>query len=335
MKKNTRIPVSIVIPMRNASTTVLETLKTVVKQKYPIKEIIVVDNVSKDNSREIVSGFAKKTKIPLKLIKQDKDRGISVSYNRGTKLARSPYVAFLMSDSSLPSENELEKLIEPLKNPEVVASYSTSVLPGFVWNTYNFWEKYHAARMVDNKSSLMVLKFDCVKRDTFLKIGGFDEQNFGGDGAIGGEDADITARLQKMGKIVRSKADSLHLHYMASDYTLFNMMKSRKMYARSYGRFLRKSAHENLKASLIFLVKPFLAILPFIPGIYNIGLPIMFIYSFLYSKKMFITKSTLFDPRIILIPILNILLLYYETFWLLQAFLSFKQSNHSLAIRKT
>lgn len=327
INKNIHIPVSVVIPMRNASTTVSETLKTIVKQKYPIREIIVVDNVSKDNSREIVMNFAKTTKIPIKLVRQDKDRGISSSYNRGTKLAKSPYVVFLTSDCSLPTDKELEKLTEPLINPNVVATYSTCVLPLSVWKDYNFWEKFFSARMVGNITSGMVLKFDCVKRSLFLSIGGFDEINFGGDGAIGGEDADLTTRLRKIGQIVRSKANSLHLHYMANDYTLKNMMRSRKMYSRSYGRYLRKSPLASPTASLTFLTRPALAVLPFVPQVNLIGSLLVLLYAFLYSSKMFTTKKTLFDPRIILIPFLNIFFLYFELFWLTKAFFSYKKRN--------
>lgn len=326
MKKNTYIPVSVIIAMRNASTTVLETLKTITKQKYPIREIIVVDNVSKDNSRELVHDFAKKSKIPIRLLLQKQDKGVSSSYNLGTKTAKSELVVFLSSDSSLPSDHELEKLVKPILNdPKVVASYATTVLPGFVWDTYNFWEKYHAARMVDSKSSLMVTKFDCIKKEVFLKIGGFDERNFGGDGDIGGEDADLNMRLRNAGKIIRSEANSLHLHYMANDYTLANMAKSRKMYSRSYGMFVRKSALLAPKASLTFLIRPALAILPFVPGFSSLGIALLLLYSIAYSKKMFTTASTLFDPRILLIPLLNIYFLYFELFWFVNAFLSYKK----------
>ncbi len=325
-EKKSLIDVSVIIPMRNASTTVLETLNTIVKQTYPIREIIVIDNVSKDNSREIVLGFAKKCKIPIELIRQKKDKGVSSSYNLGVRLAKSEYVVFLTSDCSLLTEHELEELVEPLRNdPLVVASYSTSVLPGYVWDTYNFWEKYHAARMVDNRSSLMVLKFDCVRRAAFLKIGGFDEVNFGGDGAIGGEDADLNNRLRNEGKIVRSNANSLHLHYMADDYTLLNMARSRKMYARSYGRYLRKNPFVSPFASVVFLARPALAILPIMPFINRAGIIVLVLYAFFYSKKMFTTLATLADPKILLIPILNILFLYYETYWMARAFFSYRK----------
>lgn len=319
-------PVSVIIPMRNASTTLLETLNTIVKQAYPIREIIVIDNVSKDNSREIVLSFIKKSKIPMRLLLQKKDKGVSSSYNWGTKVAKSDLVVFLTSDCSLPTTGELTKLTEPLrKDPTVVATYSTCVLPEFVWNTYNFWEKYHTARMVGNESSAMVLKFDCVRRKSFLNIGGFDEINFGGDGDIAGEDAELSTRLGKEGKIVPSKARSLHIHYRGDDYNLKHRIKSRKISARSYGRFLRKSAFLSPIGAFPFTVAPTLAILPFVPYFHTIGIALVVLYSFWYSEKMFTTKSTLTDPRILTIPLLNILFLYYELFWTVEAFFTVKK----------
>ncbi len=137
---------------------------------------------------------------------------------------------------------------------------------------------------------------------------------------MGGEDAELSTRLKNEGKIVRSQARSIHLHYMAKDYNLLKMMKSRKMSARSYGRFLRKSALLAPRGSLTFLIRPALAILPLIPGFQLPSLLLMVAYTFLYSQKMFTSPATRSDPRIILIPILNIFFLYYELFWMLEAF---------------
>ncbi len=326
MRKNSkdiRTPVTVVIPMRNAATTVGDTLQSVINQKYPILEIIVVDNVSKDNSRDIVRDFAKKSPVKIRLLVQDKDKGVSASYNRGVKDAKTTFVIFLTSDCSLPSDIEVKKLVQPLlQDSSVVASYSTCVLPGFIWETYNFWEKFFSARMVDNTSSGMVLKFDCIRKSSFLSIDGFDEVNFGGDTFIGGEDADLTVRLRKIGKIIRSKARSLHLHYRGSDYSLFHMMKSRKMYARSQGRFLRKYGFSVKDAWSAFLPRPIVAIL----GLSIVGLPLLFAYAFLYTPKMFTTRETLLNPRIIFIPFLNIFFLYFELYWMKKAFLSYKKA---------
>ncbi|MBI3559658.1 hypothetical protein HY087_00830, partial [Candidatus Gottesmanbacteria bacterium] len=242
--------------------------------------------------------------------------------------ATSPFVVLMSSDISLPTEQELAKLVAPLlRSSTVGATYSICNLPLFIWDKYNFWEKYHAARMVENYSSLMVLKFDCVRREAFLSVGGFDEVNFGGDNRIGGEDADLTNRLKHHWRIVRSNARSYHLHYVAQDYSLTNMMQSKKMYARSYGRFLRKSPLKDVQATVIFLVKPMLAFLPFIPYFNLLGLVVLIIFSFVYTKKMFFTPITLLDPKILLIPVLNIFFVYFETFWIFQAFLSYKGST--------
>lgn len=323
-KKNTQHSVSVVVPMRNASSTIERCLSSLVSQSYPIKEILVIDNLSKDNSRELVSKFIKRTNVPIRLFAQKKDQGVAASYNYGTRLATSPLVVFMTSDSVLPTSTELGKLVQPLiHDAGVGAAYSTSVLPKFVWDAYNFWEKYFAARMVENYSSLMVLKFDCVRRSAFLEIGGFDVDNFG-DEAMGGEDADLSNRLNKNWKIVRSSARSYHLHYLAPDYSLRHMMMSRKMYARSYGRFLRKSPLKDKKATLIFLVKPLLATLPFIPGLTGVGILLLLLYSFIYTRILFMNYKTLVDPRIITIPALNIFFIYYETYWLVQAFFSGK-----------
>ncbi len=337
MSKKTakRFPVSVVVPMRNAATTVERCIQSLQKQVYPIHEIIVVDNVSKDNSRTIVEGMAKSSRIPIRLLRQPSDRSLAGSYNRGVKAAHSPIVVFMTSDSALPTRNELTKLIQTLvHNPGAVAAYSTSFLPRFIWEKYNFWEKYYAARMVDNRSSLMILKFDCVRRDIFLKIGGFDEVNFGGEGSIGGEDAELTTRLNREGEILRSDAISLHLHYMAPDYSFRQVLKSRKMFARSYGRFLRKSAFLNIRTSILFLVRPILAILPFIPSFYVTGTVLLVLYAFLYTKEMFLAKSTLRDIKIVLIPFLNICLLYYELLWMIEAFFSGGKRIKAMSLKK-
>ena len=42
--------VSIVMPMRNASTTVFSALESIEKQEYPVREVLLFDNASSDNS---------------------------------------------------------------------------------------------------------------------------------------------------------------------------------------------------------------------------------------------------------------------------------------------
>ncbi len=108
------------------------------------------------------------------------------------------------------------------------------------------------------------------------------------------------------------------------------------MLARTYGRLLRvqgrslplsskgKGLHIPL-GFLLFLVKPTLALLPFIPHITPFGVGLLFIYAFFNAKTLYTTSSTLKDPRIVLVPFIDIFLVYYETFWMIQAFLFIKK----------
>lgn len=323
--KNALESVSVVMSMRNASTTLLYALESITKQKYPIEEIIVVDNVSKDNSRELVLQFAKKSKIPIQLLKQKEDGGVSTSYNRGGNIAKSPLIVFMSSDATLPTGNELKKLTDPFREDSlVVATYSRNTLPSFVWNKYNFWQKFYSSRQVDSTRSGFVLKFDCVRRDIFLKIKGLDE-NFFGDDAVGGEDADISLRLRREGKVIHSNARSYHLHYMGNDYGLSRILHSKKIYARDYGRVVKKELRIFPLEASVFLVKPIISVLPFIPNFHLIGVAVLIIYALLISKRMFLTYSTLINPRIILVPFLDIFFLYYEDFWMMQAIFSKKK----------
>lgn len=319
--KNDMLSVSVVIPTRNAATTVLTALKSLVIQTYPIKEIFVVDNVSKDDSREKVLQFAKTSRIPIRLIRQTRDKGVSSSYNLGTRNSKSDIIAFMMSDCMLPTKHELKKLIEPLaRDKNVIATFPTAILPREIWNNYNFWQKFYMVSDLDNNRPLMNAKFDCIKRDIFMKIGGYDEKNFGGDSNIGGEDAELSVRLRRKGIVAASSAKIIHLHYMGSNYSIRDLLKSRKLYARTYGRLLRKRGHLFPLEAIVFLIKPGVVILPFLPFFHMIGLVLLCLYAFFHTLKMFTSKLTLSNPRIVLVPFLNIFLLYFDTFWMIEAF---------------
>ncbi len=349
MKKNDKkgeimLPVSVVVPMRNSTTTVLITLRSILEQKYPVEKIIIVDNASLDDSVEKVQNFASKSRIPIQIVKNKENKGVGASYNLGVKKATSPIVVLMHSDSSIPTNKELEKLVKPLCNDEnTVASYSYNILPQKVWETFNFWQKLQQARVVGKENPGMNGKFDSVKLKTFLKIGGFDEILFSGKYGFGGEDADLYFKLEKEGKVVLSDARVIHLHYLGGNYTLFDWIKNRKLRARTYGRLIR-TRRGNLPLStkgeglfipfgvLVFLVKPMLAITPFLPNLGGIGLLLLTLYAFLNSKKMYTSSSTLKNPRIILLPFIEIFMVYYETFWMIEAFIFVKKGYNRVII---
>lgn len=86
--------VSVIIPCYNYGKYLGECIESVLNQTYKVHEIIVVDDESNDNTKEIAS------KYPVKYIWQ-KNKGLSGARNTGIKEATGEYIMCLDSDDKL------------------------------------------------------------------------------------------------------------------------------------------------------------------------------------------------------------------------------------------
>ena len=96
---------SIIIPTYNREKHILKTLDSVFNQKYSKYEIIVVDNCSTDNTRQLLQPLIDENKIQF--IQHDKNYERAKSRNTGMNIAKGDFVTFLDSDD-LMYENNLE-----------------------------------------------------------------------------------------------------------------------------------------------------------------------------------------------------------------------------------
>jgi len=92
--------VSIIIPLYNAETYILETLESVKNQTYQNIELIVVDNASTDSSLLLVRRFmSAHPESNIKIIECEVNSGGPAKpRNLGIDLAEGDYIAFLDSD---------------------------------------------------------------------------------------------------------------------------------------------------------------------------------------------------------------------------------------------
>ncbi len=105
--------VSIITPVYNAERFVAETIKSVQAQTYTNWEMILVDDVSSDNSEKIIKEFQEKDN-RIKYIKLKENSGAAVARNTAIENARGRYIAFLDSDD-LWKSNKLETQINFMK----------------------------------------------------------------------------------------------------------------------------------------------------------------------------------------------------------------------------
>lgn len=88
--------VSIVTPMHNASAYITNTIQSVLLQTFTDWEMIIVDDLSTDDSVKIVENYLNDPRI--KLIQQKVNSGPAVARNVAIDLAQGDYIAFLDSD---------------------------------------------------------------------------------------------------------------------------------------------------------------------------------------------------------------------------------------------
>lgn len=99
MKSKEKLPlVSIIIPLYNAESFIIETLESVKRQSYGNYEVIIVDNVSTDNGCDIVKEFIADLD-GFQLLQTDANSGGPAHpRNVGIEHSRGQYIAFLDSD---------------------------------------------------------------------------------------------------------------------------------------------------------------------------------------------------------------------------------------------
>lgn len=121
--------VSVIIPMYNSSKTIKDTIYSAIKQTYSNIEIIVINDGSTDNGKEIVEKIIiENPSFNLKLINQS-NKGVSSARNLGLKNARGRYIAFLDADDKW-CEDKLFKQVEYMDNNPDVALTGTLITNG-------------------------------------------------------------------------------------------------------------------------------------------------------------------------------------------------------------
>jgi glycosyltransferase involved in cell wall biosynthesis len=99
--------VSILIPAYNAENFISQTIKSAINQTYSNKEIIIVDDGSKDNTFEIAKRFQSKE---VKVIRQQ-NTGACGARNKAFSLAQGDYIQWLDADDLI-DPNKISKQLQ-------------------------------------------------------------------------------------------------------------------------------------------------------------------------------------------------------------------------------
>lgn len=319
-----KLNVSVIIPLYNGEKTIANTLDSLFRQEADFNEVIVINNGSSDSSLNIVHRWLQNKrhyKSRIKIIDHKNPIGLSRAYNEGIKLSNGDLVITLHQDVVL-----LENCIKTITNPfcqsdaeNVVATTHIVVYPYGVWNNYNFWGKVYFARFVGKEFFGLDGKFDCFRKEVLLRIGGFDEEHF----HSAGEDGDIVFRLKSAGKILQTDAKIIHIHNVTNDFGPKDIIFKQKQYSEAWGVLLRLGRIKGLSNLARTFFREILLFLLLIPYVNMIATVLIIFYSFFYTRVLFTKKYK--DSRLLLVPILNVYLLFVSLFYSCRGFINGKQ----------
>lgn len=199
---------SVIIPVYNKANTIKTSIDSVLAQTVKDFEIVVVDDGSTDNIKEVLSSYS-----GLQVFHKE-NGGVSVARNMGIEKARGEYICFLDADDEW-KENHLETLLFLIEKYPNTGYYFTSHITITVDGEKHFSSdalyKYNDDFECDNLLNLLnntsygIIHTNsiCVKKSILVDDNIYFEPNI----KIG-EDTDVWYRLALKHSVAISKKET-------------------------------------------------------------------------------------------------------------------------------
>lgn len=181
---------SVVIPLYNKQNYIAGTLQSVLAQTFTDFEIIIINDVSTDNSLAVAQKFSDSR---IKIIKHPLNKGLSASRNTGIKNAEASFVAFLDADDIWKPQflEKIHELTLSFPNVDLFGTKYEEIYPGDIIIEHTFkidtgiienFFRQNLKQPIYCPSSL------CVRKNAFQKTGFYNEK------ITLGEDVDFNIR---------------------------------------------------------------------------------------------------------------------------------------------
>ncbi len=199
--------VSIIIPCFNYGRYIGECIESVLNQTYPIHEIIVVDDESTDNTKEVVESFSTRhvpqQLCPIHYIWQ-KNKGLAGARNTGIKAATGEYIQCIDADDKM-TPAAVEEHVKLMRDDMTIAQCALM----------EFGDR-HVVMIPNFPTSLeRILKSNTIycnamfAKKVWEAVGGYDE---GETMRLGREDHEFWVRCLDYGCVVNA-SDFIALRY--------------------------------------------------------------------------------------------------------------------------
>ena len=216
---NSKELVSVIIPTFNSAYTLKPCLKSIKKQSYNPIEIIIVDNFSKDKTREIAKEFNAK----IFEIKTERAK----ARNAGIKQANGMYIFSLDSDMELEIDviKECVSKINSIDNAGGVIIPEISVGKSFWVKVRNFERSFYSDTKIESARFF--------KKEILEDLGGYEED------IVFFEESTLPQKIERNGFRIDLRITSHILHH-EENFNFFKWLKKKFYYAQKIGPYLKK-----------------------------------------------------------------------------------------------
>ncbi len=197
--------ISYIVPAFNSEKTIEECINSILLQDNK-KEIIVIDNGSRDDTIRILNRLSKKH--PEIKILTERKRGPAAARNRGLEAAKGDYIVFVDSDVILP-QGWAKKAMEKLKNNADVIGVggpARNASKGTIAELFDPLFLYYMTGAESYVTSLATM--NAMFKGNFIKNERFDED------LVTSEDPELSFRLRRKGHklLVSKELEVMHNH---------------------------------------------------------------------------------------------------------------------------
>jgi glycosyltransferase involved in cell wall biosynthesis len=228
--------VSIIIPTSNSGETVEECLRSVQGQNYPLYEVIIVDNLSNDDTLKTAREFG--AKIIQQKCNPAQDRNIGVANSTGK------YAFFLDSDQFL-SPSVIEKCVRKCESGKIGMVRVREVFIGrtFWSSCLALWKNHYekVEQSYEANENLIHGEPRFFTREQISRVGLIDET------LLWGENYDLYEKLRKMGVKEALCGSSL---YHCEPVSLRKIVTKNLHYGRSMPIFLKQTKKQIIPSLL-------------------------------------------------------------------------------------
>lgn len=252
------VVISIIIPCFNAEKFIRGCLDSILQSRFGNFEVVVVDDDSKDKSREILKNYERLPQIRIFYL--DKNQGPAKARNLGVKNSSGKYILFLDADTEIET-NCLEAVVDKLERDQKVGALQTKLMRGkgrkidAAGHSLSFFGFPYEIGVGEDESAhnRETVIFGArsagmgIRKDLFLKIGGFDEDYF-----IYGEETDLSWRVWLAGHEVHYFPKAKVYHFQKS--TLSEKTKYRIFYEGAKNN--TSNILKNAPLSILFWMLP-------------------------------------------------------------------------------